>query len=128
MLRPVRFVLGCCLLLSAFGGTACGGRWRPQQAGDVAGLSDPNATYTLTLQTLKSRKYGVLSQDAATRTVTVRAHNGEGDAENVNVITLHVDAAAVHVSAKGYLVHRDGSTHRSLNAELSGLHQGMQAK
>ncbi len=128
MLRPSRFALGLCLLLSALGITACGGRWRPQQAGDVAGLSDPNATYAVVLDTLKAQRYTVLSQDTAAHTVSVRAHNGEGDAENVNVITLRVDAAAVHVSAKGYLVHRDGSTHRTLNSELSSLHKALQKK
>ncbi len=114
--------------MMALGTAACGGRWRPQQAGDVAGLSDPNATYALVLDTLKAQKYTLLSQDAARHTVSVRAHDGESDPENVNVIALRVDSAAVHVSATGYLVHRDGSTHRTLNSELSSLHKALQKK
>jgi hypothetical protein len=128
MLRLSRFAFGSCLLLSVLASGACGGRWRPQQPGDVAGLAEPNATYALVLDTLKAQKYAVLSRDSAAHTVSVRAHNGEGDAENVNVITLRVDAAVVHVSAKGYLVHRDGSTHRTLNSELATLHKALQKR
>jgi hypothetical protein len=32
-----------------------------------------------------------------------------------------VDGSGVHLSASGYLVHRDGTTHRTLNVELSSL-------
>jgi hypothetical protein len=99
----------------------CGGRWRPQQASDVAGLSDPNATYQVVLDTLKAQKYKVVSQDATSHTVSVRAHVGEHDSEGGSVIHLKVNGSTVHVSATGYLVHRDGSTHRTLNTELASL-------
>ena len=106
----------------------CGGRWRPQQPHDVAGLSDPNATYTAVLDALKSQKYRIIEQDAATRIVSVRAHVGERDPEGENVIKLRVDNASVHLSATGYLVHRDGSTHRTLNSELATLQKQLQKK
>ncbi|MEO6599512.1 MAG: hypothetical protein ABIQ16_06535, partial [Polyangiaceae bacterium] len=108
-------------VLAAFEATACGGRWRPQHASDVAGMSDPNATYAVVLDTLKAQKYQVVSQDAPSHTVSVRAHVGERDSEGGSVIHLHVGGSSVHVSATGYLVHRDGSTHRTLNAELAAL-------
>jgi hypothetical protein len=116
-------MLGLCLFVTGLGLTGCGGRWRPQQAGDVAGSSDPNATYAVVLDTLKAQKYKVVSQDASTHTVRVRAHVGENDAEGGSVIQLHVDRGVVHLSATGYLVHRDGSTHRTLNSELVALNK-----
>jgi hypothetical protein len=120
--RPrVRLLLAALVALLAFGAAACGGRWRPQQASDVAGLSDPNATYAVVLDTLKAQKYKVVSQDAASHTVSVRAHVGERDAEGGSIIHLQVSGSTVHVSATGYLVHRDGSTHRTLNSELASL-------
>jgi hypothetical protein len=112
--------------LSVTATTACGGRWRPQQAGDLASSADPNATYVVVLDTLKAQKYKVVSQDAASRTVSVRAHVGEHDSEGGSVIHLAVTGDRVHVSATGYLVHRDGTTHRTLNSELVSLNKQLQ--
>lgn len=118
-----RFEPGVWLLLAALGATACGGRWRPQQASDVTGSSDPSATYKVVLDTLKAQKYKVVAEDAASHTVSVRAHVGEHDSEGGSVIHLQVNGSTVHVSATGYLVHRDGSTHRTLNSELVSLNK-----
>ncbi|MET0795682.1 MAG: hypothetical protein ABW061_29460 [Polyangiaceae bacterium] len=126
-----RFTPSVCLLLAALvvtATTACGGRWRPQQASDVAGSSDPNATYALVLDTLKAQKYKVVSEDAASRTVNVRAHVGERDADGGSTIQLRVTGSNVHVSATGYLVHRDGSTHRTLNSELASLEKQLKKR
>lgn len=114
--------------LAAFDATACGGRWRPQQASDVAGGSDPNATYAAVLDTLRAQKYQVVAQDAASHTVNVRAHVGERDSEGGSVIHLQVKGSSVHVSATGYLVHRDGSTHRTLNSELASLEKQLKRR
>jgi len=75
------------------------------------------------LDTLKARKYKILSEDSASRTVAVRAHVGERDSEGGSVIHLQVSGGTVRIWATGYLVHRDGSTHRTLNTELLGLNQ-----
>jgi hypothetical protein len=127
--RVLRFSLRAWLLVAALSATAttgCGGRWRPQHAGDVTSSSDANATYAVVLDTLKTQKYQVLSQDSASRTVSVRAHVGERDAEGGSVIHLAVTGNHVRVSATGYLVHRDGSTHRTLNTELASLDKLLQ--
>jgi len=87
----------------------------------VTSSSDPNSTYAAVLGTLKAQKYKVVSEDAASRTVSVRAHVGERDPEGGSVIHLKVTGSTVHLSATGYLVHRDGSTHRTLNSELASL-------
>ena len=108
--------------------TGCGGRWRPQQASDVPSGADPDATYAVVLDTLKAQKYKIVSQDAPSRTVAVRAHVGEGDAEGGSVIQLRVTGPSVHLSATGYLVHRDGTTHRTLNTELVSLHKQLQKR
>ena len=119
----LRFRPSASLLLAAalLGVTACGGRWRPQQASDVTSASDANTTYALVLDTLKAQKYQVVSRDDAAHVVSVRAHVGEHDSEGGSVIELRVSGSSVHVSATGYLVHRDGSTHRTLNTELVAL-------
>ena len=127
MRRSSRSALGLCLLLAALGATACN-RWRPQQAHDVAGLADPNATYAVVLDTLKAQKYSVLDQDAAAHSVRVRAHIGEHDPDGVSVIQARVDAGGVHLSASGYLVHPDGSMHRALNTELASLDKQLRQK
>ena len=121
MARSRRSALGLCILLASVAIAGCGGRWRPQQAHDVRGLPDPDATYRAIKETLKAQSYTVLGEDAATHTVSVRAHAGGMDATDVSVIALRVDGSGVHLSATGYLVHRDGTTHRTLNAELAAL-------
>lgn len=114
------------MLLTAVAATSCGG-WRKQPPHDVAGLSDPNATYAAVLDTLKSEKYTVLDQDAAAHAVRVRSHVDE-TTKHVSVILLRVDGSAVHLSASGHLVRPDGTTHRALNAELASLHKALQHK
>lgn len=128
-MRPRAWLfLGALLVPLSLGSTACGGRWRPQQAADVASSSDPAATYGAVLQTLKAQRYKVVSEDPASRTVGVRAHVGERDPEGGSVIHLQVASSNVHVWATGYLVHRDGSTHRTLNAELVSLDKELRKK
>ena len=118
-------MLGLCLLLGAAAATGCKG-YRPQQPHDIAGLSDPNATYAAVLATLKADKYTVLEQDAGAHTVRVRSHVDEHDAGRVSVISVAVDSAAVHLAASGYLVRPDGTTHHALNSELASLHKKLQ--
>jgi len=124
MARGLRAALGLSVLLAAFAVTSCGG-WRQQPPHDVAGLSDPNASYAVVLDTLKSEKYAILEQDAAAHVVRVRSHVDESS-KHVSVILLRVDGGAVHLSATGHLVRRDGTTHRALNAELADLHRSLQ--
>jgi hypothetical protein len=114
-------------VLAALAAPACKG-WRPQQSHDVAGLGDPNATYAAVLDTLQAEKYTLIDQDAAAHVVRVRSHVDESDPSHLSVILLQVDGAAVHVSASGYLVHPDGSTHHSLNAELASLQKQLQKR
>ncbi len=122
-----RFALALWLCLVASLATGCKG-WRPQQPHDVAGYADPNQSYAAVLETLKSEKYTVINQDLASHTVRVRSHVDEGDASKVSVILVVVDANAVHLSASGYLVHPDGSTHHLLNSELGSLQKQLQKR
>jgi hypothetical protein len=122
-----RSLLAFCSLLGALSCPACKG-WRPQQSHDVAGLADPNATYAVVLDTLQAQKYSVIDQDPAAHVVRVRSHVDESDPAHLSVILLQVDGSAVHMSASGYLVHPDGSTHHSLNTELSNLQRQIQKK
>lgn len=112
--------------LAALAATACG--WRKQPAHDVAALSDPNATYAVVLETLQTEKYTILDQDLAGRAVRVRSHVEESNPAHLSVILLRVDGGAVHLSASGYLVRPDGTTHHALNSELSSLHKALQKK
>ena len=115
-----RSLHGVCFLFLALASAGCQG-WRPQGSHDVAGLPDPNATYTAVLNTLQFHKYTLIDQDPTLHTVRVRSHVDEHDPSHLSVILVQVDGAAVHLSASGYLVHPDGTTHHSLNAELSNL-------
>ena len=123
MRRSSRSALWLCLLLTALGASACN-RWRPQQANDVALSADPVATYAVVLGTLSEHKYSLVDQDAAAHTVRVRAHSGTRS--EVSVILLSVDNGGVHLSATGALVHPDGTTHHSLNAELGLLRRQLE--
>jgi hypothetical protein len=120
-----RSVFGVCCLFVAVASGGCQG-WRPQGSHDVAGLADPNATYTTVLNTLQAHKYALIEQDPALHTVRVRSHVDEHDPSHVSVIVLQVDGGAVHLTATGYLVHPDGTTHHSLNAELSNLQRHLE--
>jgi len=134
MLRVLRrsrsflgFHSGLCLALLLSGlATACG--WRQQPAHDVAGLTDPSASYQVVLDTLKSEKYAVLDRDSVAHVVRVRSHVDESDPAHVSVILLRVDGGSVHLSASGYLVRPDGATHHALNSELSSLHKALQKR
>jgi hypothetical protein len=112
-------------LLLTWLATGCKG-WRPQQPHDVAGLADPNATFAVVLETLKSQKYNVIDQNAVAHAVRVRSHVDESDPTHLSVILVSVDSAAVHLSASGYLVRPDGTTHHALNSELASLHKALQ--
>jgi len=116
--------LGFSLLLAALGASCAG--WRQQPPHDVPSLVDPNATYAVVLDTLRSKKYAIIDQDTAARAVRVRSHVDEHDPKRVNVISLRVDGSAVHLSASGHLVHPDGTTHHALNSELASLHEALQ--
>jgi len=121
-----RSVLGFCCLLVALASAGCKGGWRPQESHDVAGLGDPNATYATVLNTLQAHKYKLIDQDSVAHTVRVRSHVDESEASHLSVILLQVDGAAVHMSASGYLVHPDGTTHHSLNSELALLQKHLE--
>jgi hypothetical protein len=118
-------VLGFCCLLVALASAGCKG-FRPQESHDVAGLGDPNATYSVVLNTLQAHNYKLIDQDPTAHTVRVRSHVDESEASHLSVILLQVDGAAVHVSASGYLVHPDGTIHHSLNAELALLQKHLE--
>jgi hypothetical protein len=120
-----RSVLGFCCLLVALASAGCQG-WRPPVSHDVAGLGDPNATYTAVLSTLQSQKYALIDQDPAARAVRVRSHVDEHEPSHLSVILLQVDGAAVHISASGYLVHPDGMIHHSLSSELALLQKHLE--
>ena len=125
MRRSSRFVLGLGLSLLASLASGCKG-WRPQQPHDVAGLADPNAAYSVVLDTLKGQKYAVIDQNVSAHAVRVRSHVDESDPTRVSVILVSVDKTAVHLSASGYLVHPDGTTHHALNSELASLQKSLQ--
>lgn len=125
MRRSSRFALGPCLLLLTSLATGCKG-WRPQQPHDVAALADPNATFSVVLDTLKAQKYNVIDQNAGAHAVRVRSHVDESDPGHVSVISVSVDGAAVRLSASGYLVRPDGTTHHALNSELASLQSALQ--
>jgi len=123
----IRAGLGLSLLLAALTGAACGG-WRLPPPHEVPGLSDPSASYAVVLDTLRDESYTIIDQDAAARTVRVRSHVDEHDAKRVSVILLSVDGSAVHLSASGYLVHPDGTTHHALISELAALDESLKKK
>ena len=80
------------------------------------------------LDTLKSEKYTIVEQDAASRNVRVRSHVDENAASRVSLILLHVQAGAVYLSASGHLVRPDGTMHHALISELASLHTALQTK
>jgi len=105
----------------------CGG-WRQQPQHAVPALTDPTATYLVVLETLRDERYTIVGQDAAARLVRVRSHVDEKHPTHVSVISLLVDNGAVHLSAAGYLVRSDGTTHHALISELASLHGALQKK
>ncbi len=119
--------LGLAALLTALGAASCGA-WQRQTPHDVAGLTDPQATYLVVLSTLRDEKYVIIDQDAAERSVRVRSHLHEDSPEHVSVILLHVSGSSVYLSASGYLVRADGMTHHALNSELASLHNALQKR
>jgi len=120
-----RVGLGLALLLAALATTSCGG-WRQQPPNDVPALPDPNATYAVVLDTLRSEKYAIIDQEPAALAVRVRSHVDESNPAHVSVILLRVDGGAIHLSASGHLVRADGTTHHALNSELASLHKTLQ--
>ena len=125
MRSVARTALGFCCLFTLLGPLACGNRYRPMEAHDVAAAADPNATYALVMDTLKTDKYELVDQDAAAHAVRVRSHIDQHDPARVSFIMLQVDGAAVHLSASGYLVHPDGTIHKSLDSELASLQKSL---
>ena len=107
------------------GPIACGKPYKPIQAHDVAGTGDPNATYAVVLDTLRTDRYEVIDQDPPTYRVRVKSHLDQHDPAHLSIILLQVDGAAVHLSASGYLVHPDGTIHHSLNSELNSLQKSL---
>ncbi|MEP7052391.1 MAG: hypothetical protein ABJB12_18635 [Pseudomonadota bacterium] len=114
-------------LLVALSTAACGG-WHAQGNHDVRALPDPNATFSVVLDTLHAQKYAIIDQDVAGRGVRVRSHIDEHEPSHVSIILIQVDGAAVHLSAAGYLVHPDGTTHHRLNSELALLQKQLSAR
>lgn len=125
MRSVARAALGFCCLLTTLGALGCGNRFRPIESHDVAAAADPNQTYALVLDTLKAEKYSIVDQDTAAHGVRVRSHVDEHDASRVSLISVQVDGAAVHIGASGYLVHPDGTIHKSLNSELVSLQKSL---
>jgi hypothetical protein len=125
--RRFRARLGLGLLLAALACTACGS-WRLPPPHEVRALPDATATYLGVLDTLKNEHYTIIEQDAATHTVRVRSHVDEKSAARVSVISLHVDAGAVYLSASGYLVRSDGTMHHALISELASLDETLEKR
>lgn len=125
--RSLRAQLGLGLLLGALATAACSS-WRLPPPHEVRALPDATATYLVVLDTLKNEHYTVIEQDAATHTVRVRSHVDEKSASRVSVISLHVDGGAVYLSASGYLVRPDGTTHHALISELASLDETLQKR
>ncbi len=115
----------CLVALLGLGPVACGNRYRPIEAHDLAVTADPNATYAVVLDTLKSDHYELVDQDTTAHAVRVRSHIDQHDPTKVSFLRLQVDGAAVHLSASGYLVHPDGTIHKSLNSELAALQKSL---
>lgn len=106
---------------------ACGA-WQRQTPHEVPALADPGASYLVVLRTLQDEKYTIIDQDAAVRTVRVRSHVDEHKANRVSIIMVHVEGDKVYLSASGYLVRADGSTHHALNSELAALHDTLRKR
>ena len=123
-----RNALGFCLFLSAFASVGCGKPYRPAEPHDVAALPDPNATYAVVLDTLKAERYAVVDQDPTVYGVRVRSHQNEHDKNKVTIIAVQVANGGVHLSASGYLVHPDGTVHKSLNTELGNLQRDLKKR
>jgi len=123
-----RAALGLCLFFTALAPLGCGAKYRPAQPHDVVATADPNATYAVVLDTLKSEHYALIDQDAAAHAVRVRAHLDEHDKAKVSIIALQVADGGVHLSASGYFVHPDGTVHKSLNNELNNLQRELKKR
>lgn len=121
MRRVLRAALGFGCLFTLLGPIACGDRFRPLTSHDVAGTADPNATYAVVLDVLQSDKYQVIDQDLAGHGVRVRSHVDQHDDGRVSMILVQVDGSVVHLSPMGFLVHPDGTVHKSLSSELGSL-------
>ncbi|MEO8905397.1 MAG: hypothetical protein ABI488_23025 [Polyangiaceae bacterium] len=122
-----RSLLGFGCLLLALVVPGCGA-WHQQGNHDVAALPDPNTTYAAVLETLQAQKYVIIDQDVAAHAVRVRAHIDESQPEHLSIILVQVAGPAVHLSATGYLVHPDGTTHRKLNSELALLQKQLRQR
>ncbi len=107
--------------------TACGA-WQRQPPHEVHALADASANYLLVLESLRDEKYTIIDQNAATRTVRVRSHVDEHKSNRVSVIMVHVEGDKVYLSASGYLVRADGSTHHALISELAALDKTLNKK
>jgi len=118
--------LGLGFLLAALA-TACGA-WQRQPPHEVHALADVTASYLAVLETLRDEKYTIIDQDAAAHTVRVRSHVDESNPKRVSVIMLHVEGDKVYLSASGYLVRADGSTHHALISELAALDKTLNKK
>jgi len=119
--------LGLGVFLVALGSTACGS-WRLPPPHEVHALPDPSATYLAVLDVLKNEHYTILEQNPATHSVRVRSHVDENSSSRVSVILLHVEGSTVYLSASGYLVRADGTTHHALISELASLDDALQKK
>ena len=126
-LSRFRRALAALAALAALETTACSG-WRLPPPHEVPGLADPSQSYAVVLDTLRNEEYAIVDQDAAARTVRVRSHVDEHDPKRVSVILLSVDGNAVHLSASGFLVHPDGTTHHALISELAALDEALKKK
>lgn len=128
MRSVARTALVFCGLFTVLAPLACGKPYRPLASHDVAATGDPNATYALVLDTLRADKYELIDQDPAGFGVRVRSHVDQHDPARVTVIMLQVEGGAVHLAPSGYLVHPDGTVHKSLNSELGTLQKSLQKR
>jgi hypothetical protein len=125
MRSVARALLGFSCLFTCLGPLACGNRYRPIEAHDVAASADPNATYGAVLDTLQHDHYELIDQDATAHVVHVKSHVDQHDPAKLSIIALQVDGGGVHLSASGYHVHPDGTIYRNLNSELALLQKSL---
>ncbi len=98
-------------------GVGCAGRWSTAKTYEVQAQGDPQASYGAVLAVAGLENYKIVSQDAAAKTVKLKARVDGSDASSTSYINVEVAAGLVRVSASGHLV-RDGKIHKKLSDEV----------
>lgn len=100
----------------------CAGRWQPSSAHEVATQAEPQSAYATVLEVVKSKNYGIVSQDEATKKIRLQSQ-----ATSKSFIDIEVAGNQVKLTPAGNLVRGD-KVHKSLNTEMNSLEQSLRER